>query len=83
MPWSLQNAKNRFSQVVDAAVTGTPQLVTRHGKPAVVVLAVEEYERLARLDRVAVPTVGELLLTLPQDDLPFEPAEMDARDVAF
>jgi antitoxin Phd len=83
MPWSLQNAKNRFSQVVDAAVSGAPQLVTRHGKPAVIVLAVEEYERLARLDRAGGPTLGELLLTLPQDDLPFEPTEMDARDVAF
>ena len=35
--WSLQDAKNRFSAVVDAAVGGDPQRVTRRGKPAVVV----------------------------------------------
>jgi prevent-host-death family protein len=81
MPWSLQEAKNSFSRVVDAAVSGASQLVTRHGKPALIVLAAEEYERLARLDREAGPGLGELLLTLPPDDRPFEPADLDARDV--
>jgi antitoxin Phd len=30
--WSLQDAKNRFSAVVDAAARGEPQMVTRRGK---------------------------------------------------
>ena len=47
--WALQDAKNRFSAVVNAAMAGTPQQVTRRGKPAVVVLAAEEYERLWHL----------------------------------
>ena len=46
--WRLQDAKNRFSAVVDAASAGEPQQVTRRGKPVVVVLAVTEYERLCR-----------------------------------
>lgn len=33
--WSLQDAKNSFSAVVDAACKGTPQTVTKRGKPAV------------------------------------------------
>ena len=44
--WTLQDAKNRFSAVVDAALAGTPQEVSRRGKPAVVVLSAEEYRRL-------------------------------------
>ena len=40
--WPLQDAKNRFSAVVDAALAGDPQRVTRRGRPAVVVLAVED-----------------------------------------
>lgn len=44
--WSLQDAKNRFSAVVEAALAGTPQEVTRRGKPAVVVLATTEYRSL-------------------------------------
>ena len=54
--WPLQDAKNRFSAVVDAAVAGDPQRVTRRGKPAVVVLAVEEYERLRHLENAKAPT---------------------------
>ena len=44
--WTLQDAKNRFSAVVDAAMAGQPQQVTRRGKPAVVVLSVAEYDRM-------------------------------------
>ena len=44
--WTLQEAKNRFSAVVDAAMAGQPQQVTRRGKPAVVVLSVAEYDRM-------------------------------------
>ena len=44
--WQLQEAKNRFSAVVEAALTGEPQEVTRRGKPVVVILAFEEYQRL-------------------------------------
>ena len=47
--WPLQDAKNRFSALVDAALAGAPQRVTRRGRPAVVVLATDEYERLRRL----------------------------------
>ena len=49
MEWPLQDAKNKFSALVKAALEGEPQRVTRRGQPAVVVLAAEEYERLRRL----------------------------------
>jgi antitoxin Phd len=44
--WTLQDAKNKFSAVVDAALAGQPQQVSRRGKPAVVVISVEEFARL-------------------------------------
>ena len=44
--WTLQDAKNRFSAVVDAALAGQPQEVSRRGKPAVVVLSAAEYARM-------------------------------------
>lgn len=49
--WALQDARSRFSAVVDAALTGNPQRVTLRGKPAVVVVAIEEYEQLQDLER--------------------------------
>lgn len=44
--WKLEDAKNRFSEVVRQALAQGPQLVTRNGRAAVVVVSVEEYERL-------------------------------------
>lgn len=77
--WPLQDAKNKFSALVKAALEGEPQRVTRRGQPAVVVLAAEEYERLRRLEKAYAPTLGELLLEIPQDDQEFERLSIAAR----
>jgi prevent-host-death family protein len=45
---AIQEAKNRFSKVVDRAFAQGVQIVTRHGKKIVVVMPFEEYERLTR-----------------------------------
>ena len=79
--WPLQDAKNRFSALVNAALAGEPQHVTRRGEPAVVVLAVDEYERLRRLERADAPTFAELLLEIPQDDEEFERLSVPARQL--
>jgi prevent-host-death family protein len=44
--WQLQDAKSKFSEVVERALVQGAQIVTRRGKKAVVVLPFEEYERL-------------------------------------
>jgi len=41
----LQSAKQRFSAVAGKAATGTPQLVTKHGKPFVVIVSAAEWRR--------------------------------------
>lgn len=41
--WQLQEAKNQLSQVVENALTNRPQIITRHGKDAVVVVAFGEW----------------------------------------
>ena len=64
--WPLQDAKNKFSAVVEAALAGTPQQMTRHGKPTVVVISTTEYERLYRIEKAAAPGLAELLLKMPQ-----------------
>jgi antitoxin Phd len=79
--WSLQDAKNSFSAVVDAAVKGTPQTVTKHGKPAVVVLSVVDYQRLARRPAAKKPSFIDHLLAMPNDDGEFERAAIAPRDV--
>ena len=81
--WPLQDAENRFSAIVDAAVSGGPQRVTRPGKPAVVILAAEEYERLCQLGKAKTPTFAELLLAIPQDDEDFESLRLSPRPADF
>ena len=81
--WSLQEAKNRFSAVVEAARKGTPQRVTRRGKPVAMVIAVEEYERLHRLDKAQAPTLATVLLAMPQDDGDFERRPLKPREIDF
>lgn len=81
--WALQDAKNRFSAVVDAALAGTPQRVTRRGKPAVVVLSIREFERLCRLQKSEAPSFGELLAAIPRGDVEFERIRLSARAVDF
>ncbi len=80
--WSVQDAKNRFSAVVEAAQRA-PQTVTKHGKPAVVVVAANEYERLRKLEKLNVPPFNKLLLAMPQDDGEFERIDIELRDPGF
>ena len=46
--WQLQDAKNRFSEVVKRAGNDGPQTVTVHGRRAAVVLSALEYDQLIK-----------------------------------
>jgi prevent-host-death family protein len=58
--WPVQDAKARFSEFLDACLTEGPQLVTRRGMEAAVLVPVEEWRRLQTSAR---PTLKELLLS--------------------
>jgi antitoxin Phd len=45
--WQLQEAKNKLSEVVEEAIKNGPQLITRRGVAAVILLSCEEYRRLS------------------------------------
>lgn len=79
--WTVQDAKNKFSAVVNAALAGTPQEVTRRGKLAVVILSAEEYHRLVDGAVRARESFAEHLMAFPGGDV--ERAESKPRDVSF
>jgi prevent-host-death family protein len=81
--WSLQDAKNSFSAVVAAAADGTPQTVTKRGKPAVVVLSVAEYEKLTQKDTPKQPSFVEHLLAMPKGPLKLGRTKLKLRDIDF
>jgi antitoxin Phd len=62
--WQLQEAKSRFSEVVDLTLTEGPQLVTRRGSDAVVILAAEDYRRLVG----DAPNLIDHLLNAPRGE---------------
>jgi len=45
--WTVADAKARFSQLIDSARTRGPQIITKNGRTAVVVVSAEEWERKA------------------------------------
>lgn len=67
--WQLQEAKQRFSDVVRRAHDEGPQIVTRHGEEVAVVLDIAEYRHLSR----AAPDFKDFLASAP---------DLDALDVA-
>ena len=46
--WQIQDAKQRFSEMIRAVVSEGPQVITRHGEDVAVVLDIGEYRRLTR-----------------------------------
>jgi prevent-host-death family protein len=79
--WSLQDAKARFSELVRRVRSEGPQHVTVHGRDEVVVIAVEDFNRLKG------EATGELLIAAlqasPLRDVDIEPGRepMPVRDV--
>ena len=78
--WQLQEAKSRFSEVVDLTLKEGPQMVTRRGEEAVVILAADEYRRLSG----QTPRLMDCLLNAPRGEpLVLERSPETVRDIAL
>jgi antitoxin Phd len=81
--WQVQEAKARFSEVVDAATKGTPQRVTRRGKDAVVIVSARAYDALARAAQSGSTTFAQHLLAIPKEKSTQPRAALRLREVNF
>jgi prevent-host-death family protein len=61
--WQIQDAKQRFSEMIRAVAHDGPQIITRHGEEVAVVVDIAEYRRLTR------PTVDLTALLLGEPAL--------------
>jgi antitoxin Phd len=69
--WPVQDAKARFSEFLEASLNEGPQIVTRRGVEAAVLVPFEEWRRLQNSAR---PTLKELLLAeTPRAEIPVPP----------
>ena len=57
--WQVQDAKARFSELLETSLTEGPQIVTRRGVEAAVLVHIDEWRRLEKRAR---PDLKELLL---------------------
>jgi antitoxin Phd len=57
--WQVQEAKARFSELLETSLKEGPQVVTRRGVATAVLVPIEQWRRL---ERSARPTLKELLL---------------------
>lgn len=79
MAWQLQTAKQHFSELVERARRDGPQVVTKHGKDAVVVISIEDYQRL----RSGEPGLVEFIRQAPDfGQLDLDRATDSGRDIA-
>ena len=58
--WPVQDAKARFSEFLDACMTDGPQIVTKRGAEAAVLVPVKEWRRLKAMAR---PSIKQLLMS--------------------
>ena len=58
--WPVQHAKARFSELLDACQRDGPQVVSRRGAEAAVLVPIEQWQRLQAAAR---PSLKQLLLT--------------------
>lgn len=66
--WPVQDAKARFSEFLDACIAEGPQMVTRRGTEAAVLVPIAEWNRLQASAR---PSLKQLLLSdVARTDLP-------------
>lgn len=78
MAWQVQEAKQRFSELLRRAITDGPQVVTRHGEAVAVVVGAEDFRKLNQ----GSPDFKEFLLTGPDlDTLEIERSTKGARRV--
>ncbi len=78
MPWQLQEAKQKFSALVQRALDDGPQVVTRRGEEVVVVLSARDYRRMTQ----SAPDFADFLLSAPDlSQLEIERTDDPARAV--
>jgi len=75
MEWQIQEAKARFSEMVERTIKEGPQTVTRYGKPVAVLVPADEYQRL----RTGGKSFKALLASAPLEGIKIRRSRNTAR----
>ncbi|MGH3716562.1 MAG: type II toxin-antitoxin system Phd/YefM family antitoxin [Micromonosporaceae bacterium] len=86
--WQVQEAKQRFSEVLRAVEREGPQIITRHGEEVAVVISIEEYRKpseppnsfahhLLSFPKLDTSTVGDVFAEIEDERKRDFPREID------
>ncbi|WP_308466795.1 type II toxin-antitoxin system Phd/YefM family antitoxin [Rathayibacter soli] len=77
--WQVQEAKQRFSELVRAAESGEPQIISRHGRPVAALVDIDDF----RATHDSGPSFHDFLLAGPSfDALEFPDRQIDPERLA-
>jgi len=78
--WQVNDAKNKFSELIEQAYANGPQVITRHGSERAVVISIDEYRALT----AHKPDLKSYLLGGPKvDDLVIDRDQSLGRTIDF
>jgi antitoxin Phd len=77
--WKVQEAKARFSELLERANVDGPQVIARHGKDRAVILSVAEYKKL----KARYPSFKDWIFSMPKGDLKLRRRKDRPRKTAF
>ena len=83
--WPVQDARARLSHLIDEALAGRPQRISRRGKEVAVVVSAAEYERLVRPRESLVEFFrnSPLAEAMAEEELDFERDRSPIRDLSL
>ncbi|MEX0852190.1 MAG: type II toxin-antitoxin system Phd/YefM family antitoxin [Bauldia sp.] len=82
--WQVQQAKTRFSELIERAQSEGPQTITKHGKPRAVVLSAAAYEALEKAKRPEPNLIDFLLNSGPiLEGIDLERDKSTGREIDF
>ena len=75
--WQIQEAKSKFSRVINLAIAGEPQEITKNGTTVAYIVSSKAYRAMQR------PSFKEVLrrYPYPDADLIFERSKDESRDI--
>jgi antitoxin Phd len=62
--WQLHEAENKLNSIIDTAMHGKPQCITKRGEDAVIIIGINDYKKLTKQR----PNFSEFLLSGPKSD---------------
>lgn len=80
--WQLQTAKAQLSELVEAALRGEPQRITRRGKDAVMVVSEKSFVALKQSARNQSADLVSHLLSMPREKVSIAPQKTSRQPVA-